>query len=162
MTNEEARAYRDIEEIEEVMNCDADAETKCKMISNILTAKPHYFKEKEPCDKYIKEIDHLRKYIVKLETQIVEQEPCTDAISRQAVIDATTKYCVLYDLRELLADIETLPSINVAEKTGYWIKIKPYPLQMHDYECSECKHETDDNTEKYCSGCGCRMLVVKE
>ena len=32
----------------------------------------------EPCeDKYLKEIDHLRKYISKLETQIVEQEPKT-------------------------------------------------------------------------------------
>ena len=28
-----------LEEIEEIINCDADAETKCKMISNILTAK---------------------------------------------------------------------------------------------------------------------------
>jgi hypothetical protein len=36
---------RDMEEIEEVINCDADAETKCKMISNILTAKSHYFEE---------------------------------------------------------------------------------------------------------------------
>ena len=33
----------DMEEIAEIMRCDADAETKCKMISNILTAKPHYF-----------------------------------------------------------------------------------------------------------------------
>lgn len=39
----EQEPSRDIEEIEEVMNCDADAETKCKMISNILTAKLHYF-----------------------------------------------------------------------------------------------------------------------
>lgn len=39
---------RDMKEIEEVINCDADAETKCKMISNILTAKPHYFEEQEP------------------------------------------------------------------------------------------------------------------
>ena len=31
--------------------------------------------ERESCDKYIKEIDHLRRYISKLETQIVEQEP---------------------------------------------------------------------------------------
>lgn len=38
-----AEPSRDMEEIEEVINCDADAETKCKMISNILTAKPHYF-----------------------------------------------------------------------------------------------------------------------
>ena len=36
---------RNMKEIEEVMNCDADAETKCRMISNILTAKPHYFEE---------------------------------------------------------------------------------------------------------------------
>ena len=32
----------------------------------------------EQVDKYIKEIDHLRKYISRLETQIVEQEPCED------------------------------------------------------------------------------------
>lgn len=45
----EQEACEDIEEIREVMSCDADAETKCKMISNILNAKPHYFKEQEPC-----------------------------------------------------------------------------------------------------------------
>lgn len=33
--------------------------------------------EQEPCEKYIEEIDHLRKYISKLETQIVEQESKT-------------------------------------------------------------------------------------
>lgn len=43
-----AEPSRDMEEIEEIINCDADAETKCKMISNILTAKPHYFEEQEP------------------------------------------------------------------------------------------------------------------
>ena len=44
----EQEPCRDMEEIAEVMNCDADAETKCKMISDILTAKPHYFKMQEP------------------------------------------------------------------------------------------------------------------
>ena len=43
----EQELSRDMEEIEEVINCDADAETKCKMISNILTAKPHYFEKQE-------------------------------------------------------------------------------------------------------------------
>lgn len=42
------RYGRDMDEIAEVMKSDADAETKCKMISNILTAKPHYFKMQEP------------------------------------------------------------------------------------------------------------------
>lgn len=36
---------RDIEEIKEVINCDVDAEAKCKMISNILISKPHYFEK---------------------------------------------------------------------------------------------------------------------
>lgn len=38
--------------------------------------------DQEPCDKYIKEIDHLRKYIYKLETQIVEQEPILDKVKQ--------------------------------------------------------------------------------
>ena len=35
-----------------------------------------------------------------------------DLTSKRAVIDAITKYCTKYDLRELLADIETLPIIK--------------------------------------------------
>ena len=60
MTSEEADeiiktldSSKDMEEIKEIINCDADAETKCKMISNILTAKPHYFKEQEPTNKIV-------------------------------------------------------------------------------------------------------------
>lgn len=51
----------DIEEIKEVMSCDADAETKCKMISNILTAKPHYFKEQEHFDED-EELDFIQPH----------------------------------------------------------------------------------------------------
>ncbi len=47
----EQEPSRDMEEIKEVMSCDADAETKCKIISNILTAKPHYFEKQEPKTK---------------------------------------------------------------------------------------------------------------
>lgn len=42
---------RDMKEIKEVINCGTDAETKCKMISNILNAKPHYFKEPQESEK---------------------------------------------------------------------------------------------------------------
>ena len=41
----EFESSRDMKEIAEIMKSDADAETKCKMISNILIAKPHYFAE---------------------------------------------------------------------------------------------------------------------
>ena len=39
-----AEPYRDMEEIEEIINCDAAAEIKLKMISNIVHSKPHHFK----------------------------------------------------------------------------------------------------------------------
>lgn len=51
VTPQEPRKSRDMEEIEEVINCDADAEIKCKIISNILTAKPHYFEEPQESEK---------------------------------------------------------------------------------------------------------------
>ena len=40
-----------------------------------------------------------------------------DLINRQDVIDAVIKYCTRYDLRELLADIEVLPSVEQAQAT---------------------------------------------
>lgn len=45
------KSSRNMEEIEEIINCDADAETKCKMISNILTAEPHYFEEPQESEE---------------------------------------------------------------------------------------------------------------
>ena len=52
--------------------------------------------KQEPCDKYIKEIDHLRKYICKLETQIVEQEPKTVLYSGDGYADGY----MVYDMAE--------------------------------------------------------------
>lgn len=41
---------KDMEEIGEIINCDANAEIKLKMITNIIYSKPHYFKplQQEP------------------------------------------------------------------------------------------------------------------
>lgn len=55
-----------------------------------------------------------------------------------------------------------IKALRQEPKTGHWVRIKPYPLQMHDYECSECGHETDDNTENYCSNCGAKMVEPQE
>jgi hypothetical protein len=90
---DEQEPNRDTEEIAEIMKSDADAETKCKMISNILTAKPHYFE--------------------------ISQEPCDDTVSRQAVIEMAydmseidgehfTEPCMVVDVE----DIQKLPSVN--------------------------------------------------
>ena len=71
MTREEA-----IEVIEQDIPCEHD--------TDLIEALDMAIKslEQEPCDKYITEIDHLRKYISKLETQIVEQEPKTGYLIR--------------------------------------------------------------------------------
>ena len=90
---------RNIEEIAEVMKCDADADTKCRMISNILNAKPHYFKS---------------------------QEPCEDAISRTAALNtldtmdkALDENRTVEEYKELLRECyEQLPPVSVAEKVG--------------------------------------------
>lgn len=108
----EQEPNRDMEEIEGIMKSDADAETKCKMISNILTAKPHYFTEQEPCEddcqtdmdeaweqaKREEAVKYLIRPIVtstevgkekqkeidayNMAIKALEQEPCEDAVSR--------------------------------------------------------------------------------
>lgn len=65
---------RDIEEITEVIKCDADAETKCKMISNILTAKPQYFEKQEPINEIIQKAYEDGKKDGYVQAK-VEQEP---------------------------------------------------------------------------------------
>ena len=80
-----------------------------------------------------------------------------DLISRQAAIDAVTKYCLKYDLRELLADIECLPT---AEKKGKWIEedIHSNWSDWTLYFCSECGRQFKDLEERnYCPNCGAKM-----
>ena len=81
-------ALEDKEEIAEVLQSDVDAETKCKMISNILSAKPHYFEvEQDLCKNCI--FEEGSRYCVEhcpYEAK-TEQESCNDAISRQAILD---------------------------------------------------------------------------
>lgn len=104
--------------------------------------------------KYTEKIDKA----LALAQKAFGQEPCEDCVSRQAVLDiAKSSKSNWIDNSVLFKRVNELPSVNPQQKTGHWIKIKPYPLQMHEYECSECLHETDDNTENYCSECGAKM-----
>ena len=89
---------------------------------------------------------------VRMAIQVLEQKPCEDCISRQAVKELYYKDGYI-DFRKICE----LQPVTPQQKIGHWVKIKPYPLQMYDYECSECGHETDDNTENYCSDCGAKM-----
>lgn len=63
-------------------------------------------KQKSCEDKYLKEIDHLRKYISKLETQIVEQEPKSEWQQDHEILKAYSDGASAV-LDKIRAEIET-------------------------------------------------------
>ena len=102
----------------------------------------------------------------------LEQEPCEDAISRNAVCDyiaefvnneySTQTECDMVDY--MIDGIQHLPSVNPQEpKTGHWIAIDEEPHE--DYECDKCGYtistftaNIEPHTEyKYCPNCGAKM-----
>ena len=84
-----------------------------------------------------------------------------DSISRQAVFDAVTKYCMVYDLRDLLADIEMIPSEG---KHGEWLAYPPdEPFgEWTGWKCSLCGNVTYEQNFDFCPYCGARMDEVEE
>lgn len=80
-----------------------------------------------------------------------------DLISRQAALEAVTKYCIKNDLRELLADIECLPTAE--PRKGKWIGIDDEPCEV--WECDKCGHIVECDATlalpNYCENCGARM-----
>lgn len=106
--------------------------------------------------------------------EALKQEPCEDAISRQAVLDlmrSLTRWCVrsedgkfnnvglLYD--DVMFGIDKLPSVIQKPKTGHWAQISPQGI----YECSECGQNvmtSDICVYKFCHGCGAKMVEPQE
>ena len=112
-----------------------------------------------------------------------DQEPCDDAVSRQAVINMFPKWkFVSYEayLSSTL-EIEQLPSVIPQEpcddmltayamgvyagqepKTGHWIYICNSEVNgLKIVECSSCGKRTY-GSGKYCPNCGCRMVEPQE
>ena len=97
----------------------------------------------------------------------VFDEPCTDAVSREAVLD--TEYQIkdingveYVMLSEVQMKMRKLPSVT--QKSGKWI------LTIEDWNkwtCSNCGYvkRTDIHVNigwKYCPNCGCRMVEPQE
>lgn len=66
-----------------------------------------------------------------------------DLISREEAIKAITKYCTLYDLRDLFADIEGLPTAL------RWIPVEER-LPEEDVEVLVCDKDGDMQVADYC------------
>ena len=96
-----------------------------------------------------------------------EQEPCKDAISRQAVLDTLDTSDRFMDedrtvdtYRALLKECyEVLPSVTPKQKTGHWKRISMDKYVQHAmafYRCSECGEDIIGE-HNYCPNCGAKM-----
>lgn len=91
-----------------------------------------------------------------------EQEPCEDAISRQAALDCFTatklkKFDFILHARK---EIKKLPPVNPQPKTGHWVyKIYGEFHEQGDWYCSHCNYQFNygNGHAKYCPECGYEM-----
>ncbi len=103
----------------------------------------------------------------------LEQEPCEDCISRQAVLDmATTIQTDDFSGNEIIEvvdvdDIKALLSVTPNPKTGRWINLEKTKYKgivlpfWGRYECSKCGGH-GEGTFNYCPNCGARMTESEE
>ena len=112
----------------------------------------------EPCDN--EELDFVQPH-KKIKVNLIKFDtPYTDAISRQAAIDAIreeTCGCA-WDAKYIL---KHLPSVTVQEKAGRWEK---HSYFKDAFICSACN--TGGNRVykdfKYCPNCGAKMIEPQE
>ena len=127
--------------------------------------------------------DDVRKSFVQVLTEVIEQEPCTDAVSRAELlkaIDTWDKFGVddtnsLFRLDNLslphyvpymhyddvIKCIKGMLPVTPKQKTGRWVKISPAGI----YECSECGQNVmtgDIDAYRHCHGCGAKMAESEE
>ena len=116
----------------------------------------------------------------KMAIQALSQEPCEDAVSRQAALNSLIDNTHLdgYDLAEALDAIENkekLPPVTPQPKTGRWIYEKRKRLidetdegaeYITDYwcKCSNCDGDFGYRKMKdaFCKYCGAKMIEPQE
>ena len=145
--------------------------TREEIISNLLYMK-HSVKE-----------DTIEDITINEAIKALEQEPCIDAISRQAAINIVVcdilSSAIVYGRTEegmaarkaIVDGLKRLPSVTPAEKVGRW-EWNQYDSNPNigNWHCSECRTiiphmpENTDNTPiyKWCPMCGSRMMQEVE
>lgn len=99
--------------------------------------------------------------------EALEQEPCEDAISRQAVDDAICEYSRSCDVNygQIMEYIEKLPSVTPKQRTGHWIE-NTYELSREFWdsttECSVCGYKLGGAMPNFCPNCGAKMAESED
>lgn len=113
--------------------------------------------------------DEIEAIVIALKA--LEQEPCEDAISRQAVLDLIEHYnsdglgSVFYGYEQgvkFAGAVNKLPSVTLQPKTGRWKRMSDLPNDVDDrFECSRCgnvvhhRNVMDLRTfNRWCGRCG--------
>lgn len=127
--------------------------TKEEIISNLLYMK-HSVKE-----------DTIEDITINEAIKVLQQEPCADAVSRQAVLEVIEKcHCEEWVKADIGAPIEALQPVTPAEKVGRWKRISMDKYSEHAkywYRCDRCGEDNLGNTN-YCPHCGAKMQEVEE
>jgi hypothetical protein len=100
--------------------------------------------------------------------ELLKQEPCEDAVSRQAVLDyakdTILNLCMHDDTEVFCDEIKDLPSVTPTRKKGKWIKEETiHGWDGFSYQCSKCGRsihldtEVEDLTDYPFCHCGAEM-----
>lgn len=122
-------------------------------------------------------MDNQRKEAFNMAKVALEQEPCDDAVSRQAVMDIVEISRLhldrKYDTEVMSEQIKALPSVTPKCEQGEWILNDNQGVQAVGYltyHCSECGREISSKYHgkisllkeyPYCH-CGAKMIEPQE
>jgi len=198
---------------EAIIHCEEVAETNERICATKLSVGlPDIYNHKDEAKKCADEHRQLAKWLIELKQykdasnhpetvtefadrcrecgakygKLLKQEPCDDAISRQALIDALVnatdiaERCGTVDkeeskryLSEFIRWIKGFPPVIPQQRTGWWKAFthsayhgndedgEPIWREVTVYHCNLCNRRTVIK-EKYCPSCGAKMEEVKE
>lgn len=143
--------------------------TEFERIKEIMPITPNDYKRYE---------EH--KIVLQL-IETLEQEPCEDCISRQALKRKLQEHHDFFihayngfsnmpqndksrvdEINNCIAMVVNEPSVTPKEKTGAWVPTDEEPHEV--YECNACGwllYDKDRTDFKYCPNCGAKMQEVE-
>jgi hypothetical protein len=102
--------------------------------------------------------DEMREFC-EIAVKVLEQQPCGDCISRQAVLDVMKKRDE--ELSSICPkDIRELPPVTPQPKIGRWMECGGDEPWLKGYCCSLCNFTTTQKYD-YCT-CGAKMIEPQE
>lgn len=119
------------------------------------------------CGKWLKWADKDEQNLTLKPIEALEQQPCDDCISRQAVHDVLKKHWLSGTVAHRVIDeiglsINALPPVTPKEKekTGHWIRVTDKAGYLV-WECDKCGWQQKFNTN-FCPDCGTKMVEPQE